>query len=297
LLGNYSILHKSPARFLGAALGSGDRSNFSKSGSNRNWGWQAPPGGTGGVGDANLISLPTGQRPGGAWMLPIKAGKMVSRYLAEVSLVAAGNGALGRNMVGDSTISLLAAGLGGLIAGGVGSATITLNGSGAITATVSSPGSATISLSAAGSPGAIGWLTGDATIQIDGDVVSYGIGHMVGTTAESGLTPTGIANAVWAALATAINVPGTAGGLLNGAGSAGDPWVTPLPGAYAAGTAGDIIGNGTLTPAQLAILIDLFRVHGLVVGEPLVVTPTTRAAGALSQTIGTVLDTTTVTRV
>jgi hypothetical protein len=29
---------------------------------------------------------------------------------------------------------------------------------------------------------------------------------------------------------------------LNAAGSAGDPWVTPLPGAYGAGTAGNIIG-------------------------------------------------------
>jgi hypothetical protein len=30
---------------------------------------------------------------------------------------------------------------------------------------------------------------------------------------------------------------------MNAAGNAGDPWTTELPGAYAEGTAGDIIGN------------------------------------------------------
>lgn len=36
---------------------------------------------------------------------------------------------------------------------------------------------------------------------------------------------------------------GTTGASLNGAGSAGDPWGTALPGAYGAGTAGNIVGN------------------------------------------------------
>lgn len=36
---------------------------------------------------------------------------------------------------------------------------------------------------------------------------------------------------------------GTVGGALNSASSAGDPWNTALPGAYASGTAGNIIGN------------------------------------------------------
>jgi hypothetical protein len=36
---------------------------------------------------------------------------------------------------------------------------------------------------------------------------------------------------------------GTVGGALNAAGSAGDPWSTPLPGAYSAGSAGNIVGT------------------------------------------------------
>lgn len=35
----------------------------------------------------------------------------------------------------------------------------------------------------------------------------------------------------------------SSGAALNAAGSAGDPWTTPLPGAYGAGTAGNIVGN------------------------------------------------------
>jgi len=36
---------------------------------------------------------------------------------------------------------------------------------------------------------------------------------------------------------------GSTGAALNAAGSSGDPWATPLPGSYGAGTAGNILGN------------------------------------------------------
>lgn len=63
-----------------------------------------------------------------------------------------------------------------------------------------------------------------------------------------------VADAVWdEAIAGHLGV-GSTGAALSAAGSAGDPWLTALPGAYGAGTAGDIIGNlvtdiGALTPA------------------------------------------------
>jgi hypothetical protein len=63
-----------------------------------------------------------------------------------------------------------------------------------------------------------------------------------------------VADAVWdEALAGHLGA-GTTGAALSAAGAAGDPWTTALPGAYADGTAGDIIGNlvtdiGALTPA------------------------------------------------
>lgn len=61
-----------------------------------------------------------------------------------------------------------------------------------------------------------------------------------------------IVDGVWNALTINYNNPGTTGEALNAAGTAGDPWLTPLPGAYGVGTAGYIIGNGS-APSAAAI--------------------------------------------
>lgn len=57
--------------------------------------------------------------------------------------------------------------------------------------------------------------------------------------------------AVWDGAISGHTGAGSFGAALNAAGSAGDPWVTPLPGAYGAGTAGYIVGNGI--PANTVI--------------------------------------------
>ncbi len=49
--------------------------------------------------------------------------------------------------------------------------------------------------------------------------------------------------AVWDELIAGHLGAGSTGAALNAAGSAGDPWTTPLPGAYGAGTAGFIVGT------------------------------------------------------
>ena len=54
---------------------------------------------------------------------------------------------------------------------------------------------------------------------------------------------TSVENAVWDATMASHLTAGSTGATLNGAGSAGDPWLTLLPGAYGAGTAGKIIGD------------------------------------------------------
>lgn len=48
---------------------------------------------------------------------------------------------------------------------------------------------------------------------------------------------------VWDVTLTEHLTAGTTGNALNAASSAGDPWATALPGAYGAGTAGNIVGN------------------------------------------------------
>lgn len=52
-----------------------------------------------------------------------------------------------------------------------------------------------------------------------------------------------IADAVWDEAIAGHLSAGSTGAALNGAGSAGDPWTTALPGAYGAGTAGYILGT------------------------------------------------------
>lgn len=52
-----------------------------------------------------------------------------------------------------------------------------------------------------------------------------------------------IADGIWDEAISGHLTAGSTGNALNAAGSAGDPWSTPLPGAYGAGTAGFIIGT------------------------------------------------------
>lgn len=64
-----------------------------------------------------------------------------------------------------------------------------------------------------------------------------------GVTGFNDLDATGVENAVWDATLASHLTAGSTGAALNSAGSAGDPWGTALPGAYGAGSAGNIIGN------------------------------------------------------
>jgi len=65
-----------------------------------------------------------------------------------------------------------------------------------------------------------------------------------------------IVDGVWNALTADYNASGTMGEAMGNAGAGGDPWSTALPGAYAVGTAGYIIGNNVVpTVNQIAIAV------------------------------------------
>lgn len=70
-------------------------------------------------------------------------------------------------------------------------------------------------------------------------------GDITAILADTAAMPTaaGIADAVWDEAISGHLTAGSTGAAVNAAGSAGDPWATPLPGAYGAGTAGKIIGD------------------------------------------------------
>jgi hypothetical protein len=86
-------------------------------------------------------------------------------------------------------------------------------------------------------------------------IASYGSGGSYGSLIETNLdapvsaagggslTAADIADAVWDEALASHATAGSAGAGVSAAGSAGDPWATLLPGAYGAGTAGQIIGD------------------------------------------------------
>jgi hypothetical protein len=195
LHGNWSVLHKSPAKFMGGGTIAGARANWNKHGGMRNLGLVVGMSAADTL-EQRLHSIPHGQGAPGAWVFPHTTGQRHGR--ANIVFGAAGTGALGRNMAASASISItLPPFLGALISGGSGSASIIISAVGSITATLGAPGMATISISASATKAAIGWLIGNGTVSIDGTLISYARGHMQGTTEESGLTPTGVANAVW----------------------------------------------------------------------------------------------------
>jgi hypothetical protein len=100
----------------------------------------------------------------------------------------------------------------------------------------------------------------NAHIKTTDSPLTFDLSGTVSTvTALSASAINAIADQVWDELIAQHLTSSTTGAALNAAGSSGDPWATPLPGAYGAGTAGNILGTGmsnlqTRIPATIAEL-------------------------------------------
>lgn len=109
-------------------------------------------------------------------------------------------------------------------------------------------------------------------------------------TSASELSPENLAAAVWNSIAASFNDAGTMGNKLNNAASAGDPWGTALPGAYADGEAGKIL-------SQIQVLIDeLHKVRGLKLGSPAAASASEIVVGDITLNISTSNGVTTIER-
>ena len=269
LIGNRSVLHKSPGRFLNGNAATGGaianlRSNGNKHGMSRN---------AFEVFDATAAQ-PYGYYGGrGAWVQPRKGGAVSGVNANYLTFGASGNGSMGRNIDGAASLTFGLTGTGGLISSATGVASLSLGASGNLFASKAASGTATLSLGATGQIKAIGHITGAAPISFAAAWQPYAIGWLSGTTAEAGLTTTGIANAVWGAVAAANNDSGTMGQKLNSAASGGVDY----------GSMADAVR--TELSAELARIIEIAKIHGLVIGSDLVVTTTTRTAGDISQSV------------
>ena len=241
LLGNISLLHKSPAKYTTGSAGFNDRANWNKPGMMRNRGnltvstaWK-------------FDAIPSGMYAGRAFFPPQKAGVMRAREA--VNFDASGLAVGGITANGSASLSIsFADATAALIASGAGTASLTFTVSDALlTASIGGIGLASFTFTATGNAGALASGSGSASMAItlanaqayplndasplrtatssfaiNGTLVPYAIGVMGGSTVtDTVLTTSAIASEVWSTLAASFTVAGTMGNKLNSAASGG----------------------------------------------------------------------------
>ena len=257
LIGNGTRAGGNPCAFrFGTAYGV-NRASYHSTGQMRNFHFgEATFDKTTGESQSNRFGKPPGRLQPSSWNLPIKGGAIASQ-LSTMTLSGAATSSRGLSPTAvTGTVTLTGSALGQLISAGIATGTITLAGTATPAALLSAIATGTVTLTGAAVSEGTGTFTGTGSISLAGAVDSQGYGYIVATTEESGLTPTGIANAVWSALAADNNVAGTMGEKLNGAGSAGNPWTEIIESGMSAAEvlrviasvlAGEVSGAGTGT--------------------------------------------------
>lgn len=274
LIGNRTILDRLPLSQVGGTLASDIRSVD-------NWHCRT---------QVNAKeAVPRGYYRG--WILPQAPGGLSFYDLgATIQQSQLAGGLNGSSAILGTAILTSAAGLiMSAVAAIVGATNFNTNISGRLLASATLAGQGNISGSLGALANAIAAINATSTTAVDftakggfgADIKSY-----------SDLTPQGLANAVWNALASSFNESGTMGNKLNSASAAGDPWGAILPGAYADGEAGKIL-------SQIQVLVDeLHKVRGLNSATPSVITTSSITAGDIEVAItGDGINTSTFTRV
>lgn len=197
LIGNYSVLNKSPARKFAGASESELRSNFNTPGSSRAMY----------MGEARiskLSAIPRGYAPGDAWVFAFRGGDMASvneatATITENALVVSA----GRNIQGATTLTLQEGTVSlQLVVSGSGTATLTLSGSGALAGALAGSGTASFVFDGNSSlAGALASVVGSSTLSLSGTALIRAIGslegHLLPYTENS---PENIARLVWEAI-------------------------------------------------------------------------------------------------
>lgn len=226
ILGNYSVLHKSPGRFLSGTIASGDRYNFSKSGMLRNRFL-----GDQGLGIAKFSAISNGYVHPYSWSIAQISGGLAS-YKALNANISTTDAllALGINIDAnlDATINTTDAILALIVA-----LQADLSASGTITdanmaiillleAVLSASGTITDAqlqniVNMAAQLSANMTLTNSITNLVN-------LSADISNAADGQATPEQIAAAVWNAILADYNAAGSTGAALGDAGGAGNPW-------------------------------------------------------------------------
>ena len=210
---------------------------------------------------SQLAGIPSGHLHSSSWVLPTKPGAMSSFTNLQITVTPGSlNLAEGRNLVASTTVTITVnnAQL-DLIVDAIGSIAITFSLSATLAGALEAIGNIPITLTVNNATlGAIVDAVASTLINITTAATIRADGELSGDiTPFTPLSPQSLAAAVWQALASDYNAAGTMGNKLNSAASAGDPWSTLLPGSYAAGEAGFILGNQVLTEADIVKIADI----------------------------------------
>ena len=206
-----------------------------------------------------LAAIPDGTTHPVSWLMALRAGRISSRN-ATVTFTVNGSGTMARPAVGSTSITFdVPAALLELIVSADGNISISFSLSATLAAAVPLAGDSSITFTVNNATlGAIIDAVANSSFQFILAGTQTAIGNLAGDiTPFTPLSPQSLAGAVWAALSADYNATGTMGNKLNSAASAGDPWSTALPGSYAAGEAGYILGSQVLTEADLVRIADI----------------------------------------
>ena len=282
LLGNVGYYARGPVRNFGILTPGTEAANFRQSGRLLNFRLHE---------DAATAALtsgyPSGYRPPYSHSMASKSGGLKSflesqgiatvtgsmaggRDKAETSgglgtgsgkrgLVGSGGGtAAGRNIAATSEGLATVTGTGSLVVSGAGTASGVATVTGNVNAALGAVGTTSGSATATGSIKALAWAVGQSGGAGGVSAVIFATGQLQGSiTPYTELSPQSLAAEVWNATASSYTESGTMGFKVNSAASAGDPWSTSLPGSYAPGTAGYILGSD-LQPDNIATrLLDI----------------------------------------
>lgn len=187
-------------------------------------------------------SMPEGYVHPQAWVLPQKAGSLKVYPAAQTEFSSAANLNIGRPLATTETITFTTVANLDMVVAFAGAATVTFTNAGSLDGIVNLSGDLTTDFTTDGSL--------DMLIAISGTIpITFTTsGNQTGVTALEGsvspfteLSPETLARSVWNAQVTDHLESGSTGAALNAAGSAGDPWSTPLPGSYTGSQAGYLL--------------------------------------------------------
>lgn len=200
------------------------------------------------------VATPVGSNPATSFYPPQEAGGMVIRSVSSGSFAA--------TMIPELLMAVDFTGIGDLDATAqltiamlcdmIGTGTLTADIVGVLNAAVDFTGDGDLSADIKGIGEIIVDMLGSG--DLEAAIGAYGNMSIDIVVTGTGLTTSNVGQAVFAALATLNNIPGTMGAKLNAAASAGDPWSTELPGSYTGDEAGKIVADLEILIKQVKAL-------------------------------------------